>query len=226
MDESADLPFSHLFHLVPSVASRYRTHTRTFKTFEQDPSAPKRPMSAFLLYSQLLRTTVRAEHPDLKNTDISRLLGERWKSASEEERRPFLEKEKQAREQYSKDIAEWRKKRHDEEEAMRKHRQEVVDRWMQTGHLPQYGYPWMHGPIAPPSVVQVHGQPTTILPPSVWHSYTTHGIPEPAIPTQMQPHMFTPGPGTFSTASREAPVPAMTCAPYPGNTSPTVDTDE
>ncbi len=60
---------------------------------KKHPLAPKRPMSAFLKFSLNRRKSVKAGHPDMNNTDISRLLGEMWRNASEEEKRPYVETE-------------------------------------------------------------------------------------------------------------------------------------
>lgn len=48
---------------------------------KKNPLAPKRPMSAFLMYAQKKRKLLQAENPDMPNADISRLLGESWRNA-------------------------------------------------------------------------------------------------------------------------------------------------
>lgn len=47
---------------------------------KKHPNAPKRPMSAFLMYAQQQRKVLQAENPDMPNSDISRLLGETWRN--------------------------------------------------------------------------------------------------------------------------------------------------
>jgi HMG (high mobility group) box len=44
----------------------------------------------------------------MKNTEVSRLLGEMWRAASDDEKRPHVEKEKEEREKYKVAIADWR----------------------------------------------------------------------------------------------------------------------
>jgi len=75
---------------------------------KKHPLAPKRPMSAFLKYSKTRRREVKDENPDMSNTDISRLLGEMWRNASPEERRPYREQEEKERAVYKAEIAKWR----------------------------------------------------------------------------------------------------------------------
>ena len=80
-----------------------------WKRAKKDPSAPKRPMSAFLFFSQGKRRELKEKNPGMKNTEVSRLLGEMWRNAPESERRPHIEKEKEEREKYKVAIADWRK---------------------------------------------------------------------------------------------------------------------
>lgn len=91
-----------------------------WKRAKKDPTAPKRPMSAFLYYSQGKRTLLKKKHPDMKNTEVSRLLGEMWRNASEAEKRPHVEKEKDERSKYKIAIAEWRKETEVKQRAARK----------------------------------------------------------------------------------------------------------
>jgi len=77
----------------------------------KDPSAPKRPPSAFLNYSQTRRTALIEENPHVKNTDISKLLGKEWKAVPQEVRQPHIDKEAREREAYHKKISAWRKQK-------------------------------------------------------------------------------------------------------------------
>ncbi|GLE09901.1 hypothetical protein PINS_up021840 [Pythium insidiosum] len=51
------------------------------KRAKKHPDAPKRASSAFLFYSQVMRPRIKAENPDMKNTEISKQLGEAWSKA-------------------------------------------------------------------------------------------------------------------------------------------------
>eukprot|EP00522_Entomoneis_paludosa_P012355 CAMPEP_0172453622 /NCGR_PEP_ID=MMETSP1065-20121228/10852_1 /TAXON_ID=265537 /ORGANISM="Amphiprora paludosa, Strain CCMP125" /LENGTH=355 /DNA_ID=CAMNT_0013205807 /DNA_START=61 /DNA_END=1128 /DNA_ORIENTATION=- len=91
-----------------------------WKRAKKDPSAPKRPMSAFLYYSQGKRSHLKKQHPDMKNTEVSRLLGEMWRNSSDQEKRPHIEKEREERSKYKIRIAEWRKESEEKQRAQRK----------------------------------------------------------------------------------------------------------
>lgn len=66
-------------------------------------------MSAFLIFSQGRRAQLKEENPNLKNTEISRILGDIWRNAPDDVRQPCIEQEKSERERYKVDIARWRK---------------------------------------------------------------------------------------------------------------------
>ena len=75
---------------------------------KKHPLAPKRPMSAFLKFSQQKRPSVKRENPDMANTDISALLGSYWRNASTAEKAPFVEEELLERAKYKEAIKKFR----------------------------------------------------------------------------------------------------------------------
>jgi hypothetical protein len=95
-----------------------------WKRARKDPSAPKRPMSAFLYFSQGKRREIKEQNPKMKNTEISRLLGEMWRNAPEEDRTPHIEKEKEEREKYKVAIGDWRRGKEAREQQEQKARAE------------------------------------------------------------------------------------------------------
>jgi hypothetical protein len=104
------------------------------KRSQKDPNAPKRPMSAFLSFSNTKRTQVKAENPDLGNAEISRILAQMWKDGSEEERKEHIDKEFELRREYKTAIAAWRKESECEMVAARKERE---DEAMKTAMMNQ-----------------------------------------------------------------------------------------
>lgn len=58
-------------------------------------------MSAFLKFSQKTRPQVKKSNPNMTNTDVSRLLGEMWRTASPPEKQPFVDQEVVERAKYN-----------------------------------------------------------------------------------------------------------------------------
>ncbi|TMW59463.1 hypothetical protein Poli38472_004532 [Pythium oligandrum] len=85
------------------------------KRAKKHPEAPKRASSAFLFYSQVMRPRIKADHPDMKNTEISKQLGEAWGKATEAQKAPFIEKEKEDRDRYKREMEEWNQSRAERE---------------------------------------------------------------------------------------------------------------
>lgn len=113
------------------------------KRTKKDPSAPKRPMSAFLFFSQGTRQRIKAENPEMPNTEVSRILGDLWANASEEEKRPHIEKEARERAKYNEEIAIWRDKKSEEEKAERLRREAVAHEAVRHGLFPNLPPPAM-----------------------------------------------------------------------------------
>jgi hypothetical protein len=53
----------------------------------KDPNAPKRPPSAYLLYQNAVREEVKAAHPEASYGEILKLISEKWKQISPDEKK-------------------------------------------------------------------------------------------------------------------------------------------
>lgn len=94
------------------------------KRSHKDPNAPKRPMSAFLSFSNSKRAEVKAANPDIGNAEVSRILAKMWKEAPEEERKEHIDREYSLRQDYKTAIAEWRRNSDGQLQAARKERED------------------------------------------------------------------------------------------------------
>ena len=56
---------------------------------KKDPNAPKRPMSAFLLFGQERRPALKKEQPDLPFTGVGKALGAEWRAMSDAKKKKF-----------------------------------------------------------------------------------------------------------------------------------------
>lgn len=78
------------------------------KRKKKDPNAPKRAMTSFMLFSQAERETLKKTNPGLQFTDVAKVIGERWKKMSEEEKQPFEASAKVDKARYASEMAEYR----------------------------------------------------------------------------------------------------------------------
>ena len=61
----------------------------------------KRPMNAFMLWSQSQRRAMSEQHPKMRNSEISTQLGKRWKMMTDAERKPFQDQSAELRAQHA-----------------------------------------------------------------------------------------------------------------------------
>ncbi|GAX28452.1 high mobility group protein B3 [Fistulifera solaris] len=77
------------------------------KKAKKDPSAPKRNMSAYFLFSIDERPRVKEENPDASFGDIARMISERFKTLSASEKKIWETKAAEDKERYAREMAEY-----------------------------------------------------------------------------------------------------------------------
>lgn len=75
-----------------------------------DPSAPKRPLPAFLAYSNSRRAALKRDNPDSTNAELSKMLSKSWKEAALPFREKFIEEAEKLRKNYKDETWEWQKR--------------------------------------------------------------------------------------------------------------------
>lgn len=79
----------------------------------KDPRAPKKPMSAFLAFSNERRKIVAEANPNISNGEISGLLSKLWKEAPHDVKNQYREREAEERKKFKATLAEWEKQNSD-----------------------------------------------------------------------------------------------------------------
>ncbi|CCE86454.1 Piso0_004944 [Millerozyma farinosa CBS 7064] len=77
---------------------------------KKDPDAPKRSLSAYMFFANENRDIVRAENPGISFGQVGKLLGEKWKAMSSEDKTPYETKAEADKKRYEKEKAEYAKK--------------------------------------------------------------------------------------------------------------------
>jgi hypothetical protein len=137
------------------------------KRARKDPSAPKRPMSAFLYFSQSRRQEIKEKNPEMRNTEISQELGKMWRESPEEERAPHVGREKIERQKYKVEMAKWKKEQEEKEAELKKQQEEQAKEFQRQAAeaaaanppAQAYGYSWPPYPYYPyPASAQGDGE--------------------------------------------------------------------
>lgn len=71
---------------------------------EKDPNAPKRPRSAYILFSTEQRASVLKDHPEYAPKEVTVELGARWGKLSEAEKKQYQEQNEADKERYKREM--------------------------------------------------------------------------------------------------------------------------
>jgi hypothetical protein len=70
----------------------------------KDPNAPKKGMSAFMVFSNEHRNKIKAENPESSFGEIGRKVGEAWKALSDKQKQTYVKKAEQDKKRYESEM--------------------------------------------------------------------------------------------------------------------------
>ena len=70
------------------------------KRAKKDKDAPKRALSAYFLYNQERRDSLKKEKPELNNKEIIKKMSEEWNALSDEKKKPYIAKAEADKKRY------------------------------------------------------------------------------------------------------------------------------
>ncbi|ELR25348.1 HMG (high mobility group) box domain containing protein [Acanthamoeba castellanii str. Neff] len=74
----------------------------------KDPNAPKRAMTAYMLFSQEKRTQIKTDHPTVGFGQVGKLLGEAWAALPDGDKRKYNELAAKDKIRYQKEAAQYK----------------------------------------------------------------------------------------------------------------------
>jgi len=77
----------------------------------KDPNAPKKPLSAYFLFSQEERLKVKAENPDYSITEVAKELGKRWATLNPDIKNSYEQRYQDARRVYESEMNNYKPKK-------------------------------------------------------------------------------------------------------------------
>merc|ERR550539_618992 len=82
---------------------------QTKKPFPADENAPKRSVSAYMMYATSVRKQVVKENPDMSATEVMKEQSVWWKALNDKERAPWTAKAEAARSKWQKKVERYHK---------------------------------------------------------------------------------------------------------------------
>jgi len=91
----------------PTSKTPYSDATQTRK---HKKNHVKRPMNAFMVWSQLERRKIIEQNPDAHNAEISKNLGKKWRTLGEDEKQEFIDEAERLRQLHLKEYPDYKYK--------------------------------------------------------------------------------------------------------------------
>lgn len=89
-------------------SARKQSKSPAAKTAVKKKDRIARPMNSFMIFARDFRAEMREKHPNIDNKEISKMLGQKWKSLNPDEKKIYYDKATAVAEQHKKDHPDWK----------------------------------------------------------------------------------------------------------------------
>ncbi|GAB7346549.1 hypothetical protein MBLNU457_5227t1 [Dothideomycetes sp. NU457] len=93
---------------MPKAAETKRKSAKTAEKGgkrKKDPNAPKRSLSAYMIFANEQRDKVREDNPGIKFGEVGKVLGSKWKGLNEKQKAPYEAKAATDKKRYEEEKA-------------------------------------------------------------------------------------------------------------------------
>jgi high mobility group protein B2 len=84
----------------------------------------KSARSAYILYSSSVRNEVRRENPDMRMTEVSKVIAQMWNNLSTEDREPFVQQAREDRERFNREFLEAQQRNQEQKQEQEQEQQD------------------------------------------------------------------------------------------------------
>jgi len=74
---------------------------------KKDPTKPKQGLSAYIIFTSEIREQTKKENPTMPMTELSKVMGTKWKALSDDEKAPYVAKSEADKARAKDEIAAW-----------------------------------------------------------------------------------------------------------------------
>lgn len=125
------------------------------KRIVKDPNAPKRASGAYVFFAEEMRPKLMTENPDIKFVEMGRVLGERWRALTLEEKAKYESKAAEDKMRFQLEMQQYTAAQATHQQQMQQRQEQQQQRHLQivqhmAGNMPATGAHQFHG-VQPPT---------------------------------------------------------------------------
>ena len=74
------------------------------KKLRRDPNMPKKPLSAYIYFSQERREQIKKENPKMPVTHVMKEVSNRWSAMTKDEKEPYIVEAREDKKRYEQEL--------------------------------------------------------------------------------------------------------------------------